>query len=322
MSQASHGAGQAAGTAASAELTLDAPVKVNLHLGIHPGRDERGYHRADSVMIALAVGDRVCVALCAPGSQEAAEAAQAPGGVLLRMSEDVGVDPQHNTAWQAAARFREAFHVAAPVLVEVTKRVPPQSGLGGSSSDAASVLLALARLCGISGGEERLSAIARSIGADVPFFLDPRPTYLVGAGDVPRESFPELAGVPVVLVRPRAGVSTAAAYREFDARPSLPASPEPMLAALRDGDAMAVAAALHNNLEPAALRIVPECADVLAWLERRRGVLAAQVTGSGSCVFGICETRLAAARAAAAAQDEKEWWSCATFTVGKRAHFC
>jgi 4-diphosphocytidyl-2-C-methyl-D-erythritol kinase len=316
MSQASQGA----------EVTLDAPVKVNLHLGIHPGRDERGYHQADSVMIALAVGDRVRVALPAPDALEAAQAAQAPGGVLLRMSEDVGVDPTHNTAWQAAARFREAFHVSAPVLVQVTKRVPPQSGLGGSSSDAASVLLALAKLCGVPakepGGEERLAQIARSIGADVPFFLDPRPTYLVGAGDVPRESFPELTGVPVVLVRPRAGVSTAAAYREFDAKPSLPASPEPMLRALRDGDAMAVAAALHNNLEPAAMRIVPECADVLAWLERQRGVLAAQVTGSGSCVFGICETRLAAARAAAAAQDKKDWWSSATLTVGKRADFC
>ncbi len=310
----------------SAEVTLDAPVKVNLHLGIHPGRDERGYHRADSVMIALAVGDSVRVALCAPNAPEATQAAQAPGGVLLRMSEDVGVDPQHNTAWQAAARFREAFHIAAPVLVEVTKRVPPQSGLGGSSSDAASVLLALAKLCGVPakepGGEERLAAIARSIGADVPFFLDPRPTYLVGAGDVPRESFPELTGVPVVLVRPRAGVSTAAAYRAFDARPSLPASPEPMLAALRDGDAMAVAAALHNNLQAAAMRIVPEDSDVLAWLERQPGVLAAQVTGSGSCVFGICETRRAARRVAAAAQDAKDWWSCATITVGKGAQFC
>lgn len=310
----------------SAEVTLDAPVKVNLHLGIHPGRDERGYHQADSVMIALAVGDRVRVALPAPDAPEAAEAAQAPGGVLLRMSEDVGVDPTHNTAWQAAARFREAFHVAAPVLVEVTKRVPPQSGLGGSSSDAASVLLALAQLCGVPadepGGEERLAAIARSIGADVPFFLEPRPTYLVGAGDVVKESFPELPGLPVVLVRPRDGVSTAAAYRAFDARPSLPASPEPMLAALRDGDAMAVAAALHNNLQAAAMRIVPEDSDVLAWLERQPGVLAAQVTGSGSCVFGICETRRAARRVAAAAQDAKDWWSCATLTVGKAAQFC
>lgn len=313
---------QASRPAAPTEVTLGAPVKVNLHLGIHPGRDERGYHKADSVMVALAVGDRVRVALLAPDAPNAAEAAQAPGGVLLRMSEDVGVDPAHNTAWQAAARFREVFHVAAPVLVEVTKRVPPQSGLGGSSSDAASVLLALSRLCGISGQEERVLQVARSIGADVPFFLDPRPSYLVGAGDVLQETFPELNGVPVVLVRPRAGVSTAAAYRKFDEAPSLPASPEPMLAALRDGDPMAVAAALHNNLQGAALALVPEDAIALAWLRRQPGVLAAQVTGSGSCVFGICETHQAASHAAAAAQDAKDWWSCATLTVGKAAQFC
>ena len=308
-------------------VTIDAPVKVNLHLGIHPGRDSRGYHRADSVMVALGVGDTVTVSTppeppapaLAPNVEPPAADAS---GVLLAMSEDVGVPPQKNTAWQAAARLRQAFGIAAPVRVEVRKAVPPQSGLGGSSSDAASVILALCRLFSLDEKDPRIVDVARSVGADVPFFLNLAPSYLTGAGDVLAQTFPVLEGLPVVLVRPRRGVSTVAAYREFDADPVVPASPAPMLAALRDGDAVAVAAALYNNLEGAATRLVPEILRVKSWLQCRPGVVAAQVTGSGSCVFAICETHAAARAIAARAQDEEDWWSSATFTVGKRAHFC
>ncbi|MDD7199712.1 4-(cytidine 5'-diphospho)-2-C-methyl-D-erythritol kinase [Parafannyhessea umbonata] len=309
-------------------VTIDAPVKVNLHLGIHPGRDSRGYHRADSVMVALGVGDTVTVSALpgppvrpAPASRAESPAADA-SGVLLAMSEDVGVPPQKNTAWQAAARLRRAFGIATPVRVEVCKAVPPQSGLGGSSSDAASVILALCRLFSLDEKDPRIVDVARSVGADVPFFLNLAPSYLTGAGDVLAQTFPVLEGLPVVLVRPAAGVSTVAAYREFDAEPVVPASPAPMLAALRDGDAMAVAAALYNNLEGAATRLVPEILRVKSWLQRQTGAVAAQVTGSGSCVFAICETHAAARAIAARAQDEEDWWSSATFTVGKRAHFC
>ena len=181
-------------------VTIDAPVKVNLHLGIHPGRDSRGYHRADSVMVALGVGDTVTVST--PPEPPAADAS----GVLLAMSEDVGVPPQKNTAWQAAARLRRAFGITTPVRVEVCKAVPPQSGLGGSSSDAASVILALCRLFSLDEKDPRIVDVARSVGADVPFFLNLAPSYLTGAGDVLAQTFPVLEGLPVVLVRPR-GVS-------------------------------------------------------------------------------------------------------------------
>ena len=289
-------------------VTIDAPVKVNLHLGIHPGRDSRGYHRADSVMVALGVGDTVTVSTPPePPAPALAPNAEPPAadasGVLLAMSEDVGVPPQKNTAWQAAARLRQAFGIAAPVRVEVRKAVPPQSGLGGSSSDAASVILALCRLFSLDEKDPRIVDVARSVGADVPFFLNLAPSYLTGAGDVLAQTFPALEGLPVVLVRPRQGVSTAAAYREFDAEPVVPASPAP-------------------NLEGAATRLVPDILRVKSWLQRQPGAVAAQVTGSGSCVFAICETHAAARAIAARAQDEQDWWSFATFTVGKRAHFC
>ena len=186
-------------------VTLRAPIKVNLHLGIHPGRDGRGYHRADSVMAALDLGDVVRVGDLPATVDLPAEAE----GVQLRMSEDVGIPFRKNTAWLAASRLRSALRREDRVVVSVEKGVLPQSGLGGSSSDAASVLIALSRRWGIDPTSELVVSVARSVGADVPFFLDPTPSYLSGAGDVLSEGAvvaAVAAGVPAVrLPRPRTG---------------------------------------------------------------------------------------------------------------------
>lgn len=287
-------------------VRIAAPAKLNLHLGIHPGRDERGYHRADSVMVAVSLADELLVW---------EESGREPG---LRMSEDVGVDPRKNTVWVAAQRLCEEYGHEPCFQVEVTKRTPAQSGLGGSSSDAAAMLLALCELWGEDPADEHVVTVARGVGADVPFFLNLAPSFLDGAGDVLRESFPPLDGVPVALVRPRGGVSTAEAYRAFDLAPSEPPSPEGMCRALRAGDVRTVVDALHNNLADAAARVEGGIALVEGWLREQEGVLAAQVTGSGSCVFAICEDEVAASRVAGRASSELGLWSRATRTVSRR----
>ena len=289
-------------------MQLLAPAKLNLHLGIYPGRDARGYHRADSVMIAVGLSDVVRIA----------EAPQ----LTLAMSDDCGVPPERNTAFKAARALAQALGKSEGYAIHITKHIPAQSGMGGASSDAASVMLGLCRLWGVDPLDERVVAVARSIGADVPFFLTLAPAHLTGAGDVLTERFPSLVDVPVVLVRPEAGVSTVEAYRAFDHNPTQPQSVEPMCQALRASDARAVAQLLYNNLEPAANRLAPVTAEVHEWLAAQPGVWAAQLTGSGSCVFGICESAEVAQRIAQDAQETRNWWACATNTVGEGAQFC
>lgn len=242
--------------------------------------------------------------------------------LTLTTSVDCGVPVARNTAYRAARALCGACGREGRYAIHIEKRVPSESGMGGASSDAASVILGLCRLWGVDPRDERVVEVARSIGADVPFFLTLAPAYLAGAGDVLVESFPHLAGVPVVLVRSDVGVSTVEAYREFDRDPHEPASPEALCAALRAGDARAVARGLYNNLEPAASRLAPETAEVRMWLAGRPGVLGAQLTGSGSCVFGLCESVEAAAAIACDAQEARSWWSCATLTVGEGYQFC
>ncbi len=295
-------------TMTATSIDVLAPAKLNVHLGIYPGRDERGYHRADSVMIGVALADRVQI-------QKADE-------LTLTTSVDCGVPQERNTVFRAARALCQALGRDEGYAIHVQKNVPSQAGMGGASSDAASTLLGLCKLWGIDPLDERVVAVARSIGADVPFFLTMSPALLVGAGDVLAQSFPDLPDVPVALVRPDVGVSTVEAYRAFDADPIQPASPDAMCAALQASDARAVAAALYNNLEPAANRLAPVTAEVRQWLEAQPGVMAAQLTGSGSCVFALCESRQAAQHIAQDAQETRNWWSCATSTVGAGAQFC
>lgn len=296
----------------SMEVLLKAPAKLNLHLGIHPRRDVRGYHRADSLMVAVGLFDEVRIWERASGS-----------GLSLSLSEDVGVPAERNTVWVAAQRLCEACDRPKDYAIDVRKAIPVQSGLGGSSSDAAGVILGLCRLWGVDVGDRRVMDVARSVGADVPFFLRPRPSLFAGVGDVLEQTLPEIKGLPIVLVRPRDGVSTPAAYRAFDEAPIKPRSPEAMCRAVGQRDAAAIAAALYNNLALAAVRLVPACADVVSWLKMQPGVLGAQVTGSGSCTFGICERADVAAEVAARAYGLREgWWTFACETVGLGAQFC
>ena len=296
----------------STEVLVKAPAKLNLHLGIHPGRDARGYHRADSLMVAVSLFDEVRIRERASGS-----------GLSLSLSEDVGVPAEQNSAWVAAQRLCEAYDRPDDYAIDVRKAIPVQSGLGGSSSDAASVILGLCQLWGVDACDWRVVDVARSVGADVPFFLQPRPSLLAGAGDVLERTLPELRRLPIVLVRPREGVSTPVAYRAFDEEPTEPRSPEVLCRAIEQGDAAAIAAALYNNLAPAAVRLVPACADVVSWLKAQPGVLGVQVTGSGSCAFGICACADVAAEVAARAHGMREgWWTFACETVGLGAQFC
>ena len=276
-------------------VVLRAPAKVNLHLGVYPCLDEQGYHRVDSLMVALDVADEVVVSERADGAP-----------LVVRCEPSIDLPQEKNTAYRAAVALAESVGRSACVDVLLRKRLPSQAGLGGASSDAASTLLGLCTLWSIDSRDSDVAEVARSVGADVAFFLDPVPTLLVGRGDVVAEKFPQFTyRVPVVLARPAGdGVSTPVAYRAFDQQHEDPAEAEELCALLRSGRAepAQVARLLSNNLDPVACRLLPQVDRTKTWLLEQDEVLGGQVCGSGSTVFGICATaedaRKVAARAA------------------------
>ncbi len=278
-------------------VRITAPAKVNLHLAVGSSRAD-GYHDLTGVFHALELADEVTL-----------EPASALDVVC---DTDVGIAPQLNLAFRAAESMGREFRREPLVRIGLAKHIPHGAGLGGGSADAAAVIAGLAAVWGVSATDERCLRAASSVGADVPFFLvSGGAALMTGRGDVVARALPACAGVPVVLVRPPQPVSTAAAYAAFDAAPVAGASPDQVVAALEDGDAASLGAALVNNLEVASATVVPAVADALAWTRAARGVLGAAVAGSGSAVFAIVDSD-AAAESIRQAAARKGWWGAAT----------
>jgi 4-diphosphocytidyl-2-C-methyl-D-erythritol kinase len=263
-------------------------AKVNLALAVGDRRAD-GYHDISTVMVPVTLCDRITVRTepCVSGCRIRLTCPALPALLAHR-----------NLAYVAASAFITKTGAPHHVSITVDKRVPWGAGLGGGSSDAAAVLVALNRLVP---PEKTLSirdlgSLAASIGADVPF--------LVGCNSVPRlwegalcEGIGERVtpvDVPdmwLVIVFPGVGVDTGLAYAKLDEMREETSSlaeerVQAFLDSLAGGDVEEICGRLFNDLEPAAVSLRPE----IAHLKRtfcECGALGAQMTGSGSAVFGI-----------------------------------
>jgi len=278
-------------------IVVTAPAKVNLFLGIGPVRPD-GYHDVTTVLHALEFADTIRLELAPTFS--------------LTCTPDLAVPAEDNLALRAARAFAGAFGMTEGIAIELTKRIPSGAGLGGGSSDAAAVLAGLAVMHSVERADPDLLRVAQALGADVAFFLADGAVLMTGRGDVIERTLPAIV-VPVVLLKPPAPVPTAAAYRAFDADPAPASDPEPVITALRQADAVALGAALANNMTAAAISLVPEVADALAWVSDEPSVLGAAVAGSGSSVFALCADEQSARRIAELAPS-RGFWGVATST--------
>ena len=291
---------------------IQIPCKVNLHLGIHTQKDQRGYHKVDSLMVPVALYDTVVV-------DDAPE-------LTVTHEPQLCVLPERTTTCKAAVLLANKLGISPDVSIDVQVHIPEKAGLGGSSADAAATLYLLAQRWGIDPLDSLVVEVAKAVGADVAFFLDPRPSLMLGAGDMLVETYTSTIDAPLAIVLPaETGVVTKEAYDQFDASPIAPESYENLSALLRaagqdaasielapDNAAASkqfiqqVAGLLFNNLAPAAKSLKPQVAEVEKWLKTQPGVLGAQVSGSGSSSFALCESQDAADAIAAAAQA-KGW---------------
>ena len=292
--------------------TIKIPCKVNLHLGIHTQKDQRGYHKVDSLMVPVALYDTVVV-------DDAPE-------LTVTHEPQLCVLPERTTTWKAAVLLANKLGISPDVSIDVQVHIPEKAGLGGSSADAAATLYLLAQRWSVDPLDSLVVEVAKAVGADVAFFLDPRPSLMLGAGDTLVETYTSTVDAPLAIVLPaETGVVTKEAYDQFDASPVAPESYENLSALLRaagqdaasielapDNAAASkqfiqqVASLLFNNLAPAAKSLKPQVAEVEKWLKAQPGVLGAQVSGSGSSSFALCESQDAANAIAAAAQA-KGW---------------
>ena len=245
--------------------TYPAPAKLNLFLHV-VGRRSDGYHLLQTVFRFLDFGDSL-------------EIEPRDDGVIRLLSPLPGVPVESDLCWRAARLLKTHTGCRLGADIRLSKRLPLGGGLGGGSSDAATVLLALNRLWNLNLPRPELQSLGLRLGADVPVFVFGRSAFAEGVGEVLTPWTP--APASYVVLTPPAHVSTPAVF----AHPGLTRNtPSVTIAALSDGYG-------RNDLEPIAGALSPEVAEVLGWLKTRGD---ARMTGSGACVFAAFPDRATA----------------------------
>ncbi|MEU3411268.1 4-(cytidine 5'-diphospho)-2-C-methyl-D-erythritol kinase [Streptomyces sp. NPDC006658] len=253
-------------------VTVRVPAKVNVQLAVGAARPD-GFHDLANVFLAVGLYDEVTVT----PAEELRVTCEGP---------DAGQVPldRTNLAARAAIALAGRRGIEPDVHIHIAKDIPVAGGMAGGSADGAGALLACDALWGTGASREELLAICAELGSDVPFSLAGGAALGVGRGE--RLTELEVGGTfHWVFAMAERGLSTPAVFREFDRLAEGREIPEPvaspdLLAALAKGDADALAAAVSNDLQPAALSLFPELADTLA-AGRGAGALAALVSGSG-----------------------------------------
>lgn len=281
-------------------VTVRAPAKVNLQLSVG-GPDDDGFHPLATVFQAVGLFDEV-TATSAPGGQVTCEVS---GTDAARVPED-----GTNLAVRAARALLEAAGPeTAPRLgvhLSIRKRIPVAGGMAGGSADAAAALVACDALWGLELDRAQLADIAAGLGSDVPFALLGGTAVGMGRGERLTPALGRGTWHWVLLVH-RSGLSTPSVYAELDRLRAGRVLVEPrvssqLMQALRSGEATALGASLHNDLQHAAVSLLPELDQLLEHVQAAApaGVL---VSGSGPTVAVLAEDEQHAAELAVALAD-------------------
>jgi len=252
--------------AVKAFYDLPAPAKLNLFLHIN-GRRADGYHLLQSVFILIDWADTLHVERRDDG--------------LLRRHDLGPALPADDLSLRAARALQQASGTSVGADISVLKSVPWGAGMGGGSSDAATVLLALNRLWNLNWPRARLLELATPLGADVPFFVGGDNAFVEGIGE--RLTPIDWAPRRYAVVKPAESLGTAGIFSHPDlARDTEPATLAGSVAQLNaqheNGKAFG-----RNDLQPVAQALCPPIAQVAHWLQARFG--NSRMTGSGSAVF-------------------------------------
>lgn len=289
-------------------ITRVAPAKINLCLRVVE-RLDNGYHHLDMLVgFAESAGDSLSLSAVKAGEQH----------ILFELEGRFAEDLRHedarlNLVSRAAHLMQKAvadLELALPrgALLHLNKNLPVASGIGGGSADAAAVIIGLENLWGIKLPENKKLALALELGADVPMCLFGRAAHVSGIGEA-------IAPLPYalpgwfLLVNPQVRVSTRAVFEALDLSQCGGAID---FSEADFADAAALANCLQtagNHLQTAAIGIAPVIADCLEMLNKQKGCLAAQMTGSGATCFGLFNTEAEAIAAQKTIADfQPAWW--------------
>jgi 4-diphosphocytidyl-2-C-methyl-D-erythritol kinase len=277
-------------------LTLKAPAKINWFLQILGKRDD-GYHEIQSLMQKVTLYDQLTFDL----------------SDNLILETGAPIPSEQNLIYKAAMLLKSRYGIDRGALIHLEKNIPMGAGLGGGSSDAAAALLGLNKLWSLGLSTEELCRTAEELGSDVPFFLYGPLSYAFGRGE---KLEPRSAQKPlnVLLVKPPFDVSTAWVYKNFAMLTKKDGKVNNIRHFIRNiegAELSGITGYISNDLESVTIKRYP----VIAGIKERlcsHGAVFSLMSGSGSTVFGVFESRKKAEEASIAFD---EFWTAVVETM-------
>lgn len=293
---------------------IDAPAKVNVCLDVLPKRPD-GFHGIRTLLCPVRLCDTLVVR---PGPTDTGTIKVSVRA--LNGSVDAAAVPtdDNNLVSRALRAVFDQVGRRPDCRVTINKRIPAQAGLGGGSSDAAAAIVAANHIWRLGLTDSEMLSVAAQVGSDVPGQLSGRANLCEGRGElVTPAAVP--AGLPCVIAKPRAGLSTAEVFRRCS--PSAEPAGESatgrvamLLQALQAGSWRKLPGLVTNQLQAAAMELCDELRRLAAAFSQLPFV-AHQMTGSGSAYFGLCRNHHQAKQAAAWLRARQAAWVVATCTT-------
>jgi len=277
-------------------LTLSAPAKINYRLDVI-GKRPDGYHDLRMIMQRVNLCDEITLTLTGtPGINVTCDSKGAPDG-------------PGNIAWKAAQALLDHAECDTGVTIEIKKNIPVAAGLGGGSSDAASVLMGMNELLKLGLTEQKLMEIGCRVGADVPFFIFKKTALAEGIGEK-LTPLPKMPKCWILLVNPAVHVSTSWVYKSLQLtnRGELNKLPE-FFESIED-----VVSILSNDLESVTIPAFPVISDIKERL-MNLGAAGSMMSGSGPTVFGVFKSFDVAETARQEVSKGTNWFAATVETL-------
>ena len=286
--------------------TLFAPAKINLYLHVN-GRRPDGYHILDSLVLFANWGDTIRMKNADGSRTDSCRFTGPLAGSLAEMPAD------QNLALRALHLARQYVDLPAQDLT-IEKHIPAAGGLGGGSSNAATVLRHVLQVSDFNALPHDQQNAMTELGADIPVCYQARPCFVQGVGEIlrPCTSLPE-GGIPALICTPPTSLSTKEVFTAYDqsrtGNTTEPCIRAPVSAADHRTCTQALRAQTRNDLSPAAEGLCPEIRAGITILKTTQSCLLARMAGSGPSMFGLFKNRDAAEQAALVIRAQNPEWS-------------
>lgn len=254
-------------------MYLKANAKINLALNV-VGKREDGYHELDMIFLPLHLHDTIAVSRISKKKDS---------HILIN---DEPVNFANNFCENVIRDFTKRYSIKKKYEFDIYKEIPSEAGMGGGSSDAAAIAQFYRKKFKLDIPDLLLTQILLKHGSDIPYFLVNKPARVRGIGDriepikVKNDYF-------VLIVKPKAGLSTKLVYEALKQEKSTPANIENVIIALETGDDELLAKSIGNALEEPAMKMCPKVKEIKEYL-KSNGFPITMMTGSGTAVFSLC----------------------------------